>query len=198
MLTPPPSPPSPEIVTPMVSHLLRRRDKNSPPHLYTAIINIHFVHWELELRLNIITNKNLVLVGTRSTPKIQKSPTTWEGDIPSPTPWFPIHNHFKRAVFSSSTPPPMCNKNALPKNLVILPPNPKNSPLWEIFVHNHFKRVVFSSPKHPPPPPQCVTKMHCPNIFDFQARIQNSGQDTKFGQKILAPQTEMVLYAIKH
>ena len=33
MLTPPPSPPSPEIVTPIVLHLLRRRDKN---HIYIS------------------------------------------------------------------------------------------------------------------------------------------------------------------
>ena len=43
-------------------------------------------------------------------------------------------------------------------------------------IHNHFKRVVFSFSKQAPPPPSMCDNNALPNIFDFRARIRNSGK----------------------
>ena len=46
--------------------------------------------------------------------------------------------------------------------------------------YNRFKRVAFSSSKHPPPPPMCDKNA-------LPKHIPLSGNDTKFGQKMLCP-----------
>ena len=79
-----------------------------------------------------------------------------------------------RPVESRVPPPPSPGQ----KPGVLVPgPNPNKSPPWEVIPPPTPSPSVVSYTQSLQTPPPRATKMYCPNIFDFRARIRNSGGD---------------------
>ena len=64
------------------------------------------------------------------------------------------------------------------KNRVFVPRNPKQSCPHPTPSHSvvSYTISILLLLQTPPPPLPCATKMHWPDIFDFRARIRNSGK----------------------